>query len=120
MEKKTVVIGASPNRDRFSHRAVRSLVAHSVPVVAIGLREGNISGINIQKPFPVMDGVHTVTLYVGKAHQPFYYDFILDLNPQRVIFNPGTENPDLEMKLKDKGVEIVFGCTLVMLVEDEF
>lgn len=120
MEKKTLVIGASPNPERFSYRAVKSLVNHNVPVIAMGLREGVISGVNIQKPFPWEDGIDTVTLYVGPLHQPYYYNYILDLLPRRVIFNPGTENPEFQEMLERKGVETVNACTLVMLVNDEY
>lgn len=119
-DRKTLIIGASPNPERFSHRAIKSLVAHSFPVVAVGLRDGVVSGITIQKPFPDTDGIDTVSLYVGKIHQPFYYDFILKLAPRRVIFNPGTENKELESLLHAQGIETISDCTLVMLVNNDY
>lgn len=115
-----MVIGASPNPGRYSYRAVRSLVAHSVPVIAVGLREGTIEGIEIQKPFPEVDGIDTITMYVGPLNQKFYYDFILKTSPERVIFNPGTENDELERKLRSAGIKVVYGCTLIMLANDEY
>ncbi len=115
MENRTLVIGASPNPDRFSNRAIHALVSRYFPVEAIGLREGVVNGVTIQKPFPVLKDIHTVTLYVGPRNQPFYYDYILQLAPERVIFNPGTENPELEHLLEEKGIGIVFDCTLIML-----
>jgi uncharacterized protein len=112
---KTVVIGASENTDRYSNRAVRSLVQHNEPVVAVGLREGKIGDIEILTGFPKLEDVETVTLYVGPQNQSSWYDYILSLKPKRVIFNPGTENPELEKLCADAGIETVEACTLVML-----
>jgi uncharacterized protein len=44
-----------------------------------------------------------------------YYDYILSLKPKRVIFNPGTENSELENLLKQSNIEPIIACTLVML-----
>jgi predicted CoA-binding protein len=59
--------------------------------------------------------VDTITLYIGPAHQPQYYDYVLNLKPQRVIFNPGTENPEFEKKVRDAGIEVLEACTITML-----
>ena len=64
---------------------------------------------------PEIADIHTVTLYVGPANQPQYYDYILRINPQRVIFNPGTENTEFMTILQDKGIETEEACTLVLL-----
>lgn len=120
MDKKTMVIGASPNKERFSNRAVRSLVSHSVPVVAVGLRKGEIDGVQIIRPFPEEDHIHTVTLYIGPSHQPDYYKYIIGMAPKRVIFNPGTENVFFQKMLNEAGIETVLGCTLVMLANEEY
>jgi uncharacterized protein len=119
-EKKTLVIGASIKSHRFSYRAVEKLRYYHVPVIAVGLREGTIGDVEIQKPFPDVEQVHTVTLYVGPRNQKFWYDFILRSNPKRVIFNPGTENDELEQLLEEKGVAIEHECTLVMLSNGVF
>jgi predicted CoA-binding protein len=113
--KKTVVIGASENEDRYANRAVRKLKAHGHEVVALGLREGQIDGVQIQKGKPVLENVDTVTMYVGQQNQPPLYDYILSLKPKRIIFNPGAENPELEHKAEENGIEVVEACTLVML-----
>ncbi|MBI3502872.1 MAG: CoA-binding protein [Bacteroidetes bacterium] len=113
--KKTVVIGASENHERFSNRAVRMLHYNHIPVVAIGLKEGEIMGIKIQTGFPKIENVDTITLYVGAKNQPHYYDYILSLKPERIIFNPGTENPELEEKARKAGIEVLEACTLTML-----
>ncbi len=116
----TVVIGASPNTSRYSNMAVRKLKKYGHAVEAMGLRSGNIDGVSIQKGQPEIEDAHTITMYVGARNQPPLYDYILSLNPKRVIFNPGAENPELEQKLKSRGVEVLQACTLVMLSTGDF
>lgn len=115
MQKKTIVIGASPNPDRFSYKAVRLLHRNEHPVVAQGIREGKIDDIDIIKGKPQVNDIHTVTMYVGPARQAEYYDYILSLKPKRIIFNPGTENPEFKQMAEQNGIETVENCTLVML-----
>ncbi|MES2387239.1 MAG: CoA-binding protein [Bacteroidota bacterium] len=113
--KKTVVIGANDNPERYSNKAVRMLNRFGHEVVPVGLRKGNISGIEIHSDMPAVTGTDTVTLYVGPQNQPYWYDYILSLKPKRIIFNPGTENPELERKAEEAGIETLEACTLVML-----
>ena len=113
--KRTLVIGASPNPSRFSYKAVKMLKEHDIPVFAVGLRNGEISGVKIDKPFPVLTDIHTITLYVGARNQPFYYDFIMKIRPKRVIINPGADNNELESMLLAAGIEVIRDCTLLML-----
>ena len=121
MKKKlTLVIGASPNADRFSYKAVNLLHHHGHPVEAIGIRNGTIGSIEIKKGMPVMEGIHTVSLYIGPDRQSEYVDYILSLKPLRIIFNPGTENREFELKAKNAGIEVVEDCTLVMLNNGRF
>ena len=115
MGKKTVVLGASMNPSRYSNMAVKKLAAHDHPVVAIGKRKGNIGPIEIKTDHENEEGVDTVTLYLNSQNQKEYYDYILALKPQRIIFNPGTENDELVQKAKEAGIEPVEACTLVML-----
>lgn len=113
--KKTVIIGATEKPDRYANRAALSLIRHGHPIELIGLREGTIAGNRIRTGQPALDEVDTVTLYVGPQHQPILYDYVKQLNPRRVIFNPGTENPDFEQQLSRVGIEPIEACTLVML-----
>lgn len=113
--KKTLVLGATPNPERYAHEAVRRLVRHGHPTIPVGIRTGEIEGLYILTGMPQEDGVDTVTLYVGPARQPAYYDYILGLHPKRIIFNPGAENPELARRAQAQGIETVEGCTLVML-----
>jgi predicted CoA-binding protein len=117
MTKKTLVVGASLNPARYSHMAIQRLVQHQQPVLAYGLREGEVAGVPIHTDLSVFSDqeIDTVTLYVGPRNQAPLYDKILKLEPKRVIFNPGTENPSFEEKLKEAGVETLQACTLVML-----
>jgi predicted CoA-binding protein len=115
MEKITLVIGGSTRPQRYSYRAIESLVSHNIPVYAVGLTEGEVEGVRIEKPFPMLPRIHTITMYVSPANQPFYYDFIRQIKPTRIIFNPGTENESFMREMKESGVEIVIGCTLIML-----
>lgn len=113
--KKTMVIGASENTERYSNRVTRMLHDQNIPVVAIGLKAGEIDGVKIQTGLPKVNEVGTVTLYIGPAHQPQYYDYVIGIKPERVIFNPGTENPEFKKKVKKAGIEVLEACTLTML-----
>ena len=127
--KKTVVLGASPNPARYSFKAVKSLVRHGHEVVAVGFRPGVIpvtvkpAGLVekfIQRGTPEIEDVHTVSLYIGPDRQKEFYEYIISLNPQRVIFNPGTLNEGYMEKLESLGIETIEGCQLVMLSSDQF
>jgi len=120
MLKKTLVLGASTNPERFSYMAVRKLKYGNIPVVAVGLREGEISGVMIEKPFPVFEDIHTVTIYMGPKNLIVYYDYILSLKPKRVIFNPGTESPEFAERLSSAGIEVVNACTLIMISNNQY
>lgn len=120
MEKPTLVIGASTNPDRYSYMAIKSLVVNQYQVFALGLREGNAHGVSIERPFPDIPHVHTITMYVGKRNQPFYYNFIMSLKPKRVIFNPGSENHELEQILMAGNTEVLHACTLVLLQQGSY
>jgi predicted CoA-binding protein len=113
--KKTVVIGASENPDRYAYRATVALQQRGHEAVPVGLREGKINGTPILKGNPEIKDVDTVTLYVGPQNLPAWYDYILSLKPKRVIFNPGTESEEFENLLEKNNIAAVQGCTLVML-----
>jgi len=120
MVKSTLVIGASLRESRFSNICVRTLAASHFPVTALGLCEGFIDNIPVQSGFPVLQGIHTITLYLGPQNQPVYYDYILNLKPERVIFNPGTENPEFQRALAKAGIGFTEDCTIMMVEGDRF
>lgn len=115
MSKKTIVLGASTNPSRYSYRAVERLNSKQHEVIPIGIKKGAIEGIDIQNGTPDIDEVDTISLYLNPSRQEQYYDYILGLNPKRVIFNPGTENPVLLNLLKANDIEAEIACTLVLL-----
>lgn len=117
INKKTLVIGGSTNPHRFSHKAIRKLRNYGYEVVSVGGRNGMVEDVSIASDKPQFTDIHTVTMYIGARHQPPMYDYILGLGPKRIIFNPGTENSELEKLAGEKGIEIVINCTLVMLNE---
>lgn len=118
--KKTLVIGASENPERYSNKAIHALINHGHEVVAIGLRPGTVAGVPFNAEKKVFEAVDTVTLYVGPQNQPEYYDYVIGLKPNRVIFNPGTENPEFIEKLKAAGIYPEVACTLVLLATGQF
>lgn len=118
--KKTLVLGASPNKERFAYKATALLMRHGHEVVPVGIRHGQIAGVDIQLGQPQTEDVHTVTLYIGPQRQEPYYKYIFGLGPKRIIFNPGTENPELKGKAKAQGIETVSSCTLMMLNNEEY
>lgn len=117
MNKKTVIIGASTNPSRFAYLAAELLTRYGHVIVPVGIRQGEVFGKEIMdlRQKPAIAGVDTVTLYIGPSRQPEWYDYILGLKPRRVIFNPGTENPEFQKRVSDQGAEALEACTLVML-----
>ncbi|MBI1266124.1 MAG: CoA-binding protein [Cryomorphaceae bacterium] len=112
---KTAIIGASSNPSRYSYIATRRLADAGEQVYPVGLKAGKIGEIDILDGMPALADIDTVTLYVGPAHQPYWTDYILSLKPQRVIFNPGTENQELYTILEKHGIRSEVACTLVLL-----
>jgi uncharacterized protein len=115
IDKTTLVLGASMNPSRFSNICIHSLTDNNIPTIAIGLREGEVAGVNILTGLPDLQSIHTVTLYLGPANQKPYYDYLMALLPKRIIFNPGTWNPELVSIARQNNIEIVNNCTLMMI-----
>lgn len=113
--KKTLVLGASPNPLRFSHKMVKSLVRHNMEVVAVGFRDGEIAGIKILTGTPPFKDIHTVSLYIGPKGQTPVYNYVLSLFPKRIIFNPGTTNEEFMKLARENNIEVVTDCALIML-----
>ncbi len=118
--KKTVVIGASENPERYSFLAVEKLKKYGHPVIAVGRKSGKIGDTEIQTGQPKIEAVDTVTLYINPDLQAEMEDYILSLKPKRILFNPGTENEILEKKAGSLGIETLEACTLVLLGTGQF
>lgn len=120
MKNKTLVLGASENTSRYSYLAVNKLLDKGHAVLAIGKQAGAVRGVPINTAHIPSDDVDTVTLYLNPAHQKAYYDYIVSLKPRRIIFNPGTENDELEDLARANGIQPVEACTLVMLSTGQY
>jgi len=118
--KKTLIIGASSNPERYSYLAAERLLAHGHEIELIGKRPDVVFGKIIDTEKKAFNDIDTVTLYLSEKFQHEYYDYIITMKPSRVIFNPGTENPEFEELLKAKNIEVVENCTLVMLRTGRF
>ena len=120
MKKKTLVFGASTNPSRYSYLAIEKLVNYGHEVLAFGPKEGTISSIQIDIELLPYETIDTITLYLNPARQAAYYDYLVSLKPQRIIFNPGTENPDFYELLKEKEIDFEVACTLVLLSINQY
>lgn len=120
--KKTVVVGASTNTGRYSYLACHMLQEEGHESVPLGIKRGTVAGHEILdiRSRPAIDNVDTITLYLGPLHQPEYYEYLLGLNPKRIIFNPGTENEEFETLAEERGIEAMEACTLVLLRSRQF
>lgn len=113
--KTTLILGASSNPERYSYKATVKLKAYGHKVYPVGIKDGEIEGEKILTNKPVPKDVNTVTIYLSVKNQKEWYDYIFSLNPKRIIFNPGAENPELESLATSKGIECLEACTLVTL-----
>ncbi len=120
MKLQTLVLGASPNPERYSYQACVSLLKHGHNVIPFGKRNGYIYGIEILSDETSIYNIHTITIYLNPINQKEYYGFIINLKPKRIIFNPGAENPELEYLADKAGIQVEEACTLVMLATNSY
>lgn len=118
--KKTLVIGVSQDPSRYANQAVTMLNRYGHPVVALGRHAFNFAGIEVNTGQPYFSDIHTVTLYLNPLAQRAYYEYILSLKPKRIIFNPGTENDELEDLAAKQGFDVLEACTLVLLSTSQY
>jgi predicted CoA-binding protein len=118
--KKTLVIGASTNPDRYSFLAINRLLHFNHEVCAIGIKPGQVGSVTIETGQPAFSGIDTITLYLNPERQKAYYQYILSLHPQRIIFNPGTENDELIALAEKAQIQCMEACTLVMLSTGQY
>lgn len=118
--KRTLIIGATPNSGRYAYLAANRLVKAGHEIINVGLKKGEVAGVPIEPAEDIHEDVDTITLYVGPQNQPPLYDYILNTHPKRIIFNPGTENNELRRMANEKGIETEYACTLVMLSTGQY
>jgi predicted CoA-binding protein len=120
-KKKTLIIGASTKPGRYALLAAEMLDDHGHPAVLFGKKEGVVRGNKILTSLnEIPADIDTVTMYLSENNQTEYEDFIIDLKPKRVIFNPGAENFEFEDRLQSAGIEPIEACTLVMLSTGQY
>ncbi|MCW3126180.1 MAG: hypothetical protein JWO03_1838 [Bacteroidetes bacterium] len=119
-DKLTLVLGASVHPERYANKAIKMLRAHGHSVVGVGRETGLVNDVDIAQNIPSDLHPDTVTLYINPRIQKEYYDKVLALKPKRVIFNPGTENPDFEAMLQLNDIEPIEACTLVLLSTGQY
>ena len=117
---KVVIIGASDNTERYSYKAAEALLNKGFEIVLIGSKLKTVLNHPIQPVIPILEGESIVTLYVGPLNQNSFIQDILRLNPSKVIFNPGTENPTFQAILDSNNIEWEEACTLVKLSLNQF
>jgi len=120
MDKKTLVFGASLKPNRYSNFVIQKLVNKGFEVVAFGLKMGEIAGVTVGNELLPFKGLHTITVYLNMRNQKTYYDYIMSLKPKRIIFNPGTENPEFYSILKSKNIYFEEACSLVLLSTNQY
>lgn len=120
MNKKTLVLGASDNPERYSFLAVNRLRKNGHDVVAIGKSKTTVVDVNVDTEKKDFKDIDTITLYLNPAHQKEYYDYILSLKPKRIIFNPGAENDELYDLAKENNIQPMEACTLVLLSTGQY
>lgn len=123
--KKTLILGATPNPTRYAYLAAERLTNRKHEIVPVGIKQGEVFGRNIEVQTETNDltihtDIDTITMYVGLRNQPEWYNYILETNPKRIIFNPGTENPELMQMAREAGIEVEVACTLVMLNSGQY
>jgi predicted CoA-binding protein len=118
--KKTLVLGASDNPERYSYLAINKLRRNGNDVVAIGRKKTKVADVEVETEKKQFENVDTVTVYLNPQNQKEYYDYILSLYPKRIIFNPGAENAELTDIAKSNGIKPLEACTLVLLSTNQF
>ena len=120
MNNRTLVFGASLNPYRYSNIAIQRLISQGKRVFAYGLNEGKVSDVKIDTVLIFYEDIDTVTLYLNPKRQSEFYEYIVSIKPKRVIFNPGTENPEFYSILKDNNIDFEVACTLTLLATNQY
>ena len=118
--KKTLVLGVSLKEARYSNKVIHKLVDNNHEVRAIGFKKGFISNVIVGIEKKIFKNIDTVTLYLSPVNQINFYDYVVDINPDRVIFNPGTENKEFQDILSKNGIKTEIACTLVLLSTNQY
>ena len=119
---KSVIVGSVPKPYRYAYRAAEMMKSRDFDYVPLGIQEGDVLGeqiLNLHDK-PRIKNVDTLTLYINPSRQKEWYDYMLSLKPNRIIFNPGTENQEFKSLAENQGIVCVEACTLVMLSTGDY
>ena len=120
-KQRVAILGASDDPQRYSNKAFYMLQEYGHVPVPVHPKLTVLDEVPVFGSLSDITGtVDTLTMYVGPQHSKLLTEEILKLNPKRVIFNPGSENQELESHLRRLGIKVVEGCTLVMLRTNQF
>ena len=119
--ENVVVVGASKNEERYSNKAMKMLIEYGHNPIPVAPAVETIMERKVYAQLADVPGtVDTVTLYVGPKRQEGLFEQLRAIHPRRVIFNPGTENPDEYEGRRAAGIEPTEACTLVLLRTGQF
>ena len=118
--KKTLILGATTNPSRYAYLAANRLVNAGHQIINVGIKSGEVAGQPIQSFQNIQSDIDTITLYINPQNQKEHYKYILETNPKRIIFNPGTENIELEELAQNQSIEVIEACTLVLLATNQY
>lgn len=119
--QRVVVLGASKNPERYSNKAILRLLENNHEVIPVHPALDEVEGLNVVSDLGAVEGtVDTLTMYVSPKLSSKMTAAILALNPGRVVFNPGTENAELQTTLNEAGIPTLEACTLVLLATNQF
>lgn len=118
--RTTLVFGASLKPNRYSHIAIERLRGKGEKTLAFGLKPGWVNDVQVTTNLSEMSKINIVTLYLNSEIQKEYYSSIIDLKPDKVIFNPGTENPEFYALLEKNEIKVEVACTLVLLATGQY
>ncbi len=121
---KVAILGASDKPERYAHKALKMLEEYSHSPHLVHPKHKEIEGHAVHENLIALKQhageIDTLTVYVNPKILEIHLDDIIELSPKRIILNPGTEHPELEKRFSDENIEVVIGCTLVMLRSDQF
>ncbi len=118
--KKTLILGATTKPERAAYKAIEMLVGKGHSVLALGQNMGEVAGIKIKTKAIPIKNIDTVSLYINPTRQKDYYNYIVEAKPKRVVFNPGTENPEFYQLLELNNIKVEVACTLVLLTLNKY
>ena len=119
---EVVVVGASSDPERYSYKAMEMLEEFGHHPIPVHPKEKSVRGKKVFHHLKDLAGkkIDTITIYVNPDISKLMESDLISLRPERVIFNPGSENPNLSAKLEANGIKVENACTLVLLRTGQF